>query len=681
MSEPPSSPSNSESDIKAEQRLTITNTATELAKQGKFQAAVECLNTIGEGFNVDAEANYVMAVCLRKLGNNDKAIEHLNIVLLIDSNYVRAHQELGHIYLSQDKHVLAVEAYEKAVQQDSALIASWRNLVALYTKKNQLDKLSHAQRQLHQLEQLPPALQAVKSHINRGNLDIADDICRHYLQQNKQDIEAMRLLAAIATEVKVLDDAEFILESATGFAPDHIGARYDYSNVLLKRQKFAAAHDIAQQLCELRPDELQFKILLAATTTAVGDTQKGIELYKQLINNDLDSAPLFLLLGHAQKTLGDLSGAISSYQSLYSFIPDFGDAFWSLANTKTYRFSDQEIAHMQDYKDRPDTSDTDKVHFNFALGKALEDRQQYEHAFAAYEAGNALNKALLKYQSTEISKRVDYQIKRCTPTLFEKFSGKGCMSPEPIFILGLPRSGSTLLEQILASHSQVDGTLELPNILNLVHRLQGREKVKADQEPPYPMLLSNLDPNYLARFGEQYIQETKSFRQGAPLFIDKMPNNFLHIGLIKLILPNAKIIDARREPMACCFSNFKQLFAEGQEFTYGLSDIGDYYRNYVRMMSHWEEVLPGHVLRVQHEDVIDDLETQVRRVLDFCGLTFEESCLEFYKTKRNIRTPSSEQVRQPIYTSSLAQWRNFEAHLSPLVNALGDEILATSSFK
>jgi len=260
--------------------------------------------------------------------------------------------------------------------------------------------------------------------------------------------------------------------------------------------------------------------------------------------------------------------------------------------------------------------------------------------------------------------------------LFEQLNEVGHEDSAPIFIVGLPRAGSTLLEQILASHSQVDGTLELPNIISLVHRLQGRELVKVGDENRYPKILAELEHDLFAKFGEQYINDTKIFRQGARYFIDKMPNNFLHIGLIKLMLPNAKVVDARRHPMSCCFSGFKQLFAEGQEFTYGLHEVGSYYKDYVRIMDHWDEVLPGFVLRVQHEDVVNDLETQVRRILDFCDLPFEESCLEFYKTERNVRTPSSEQVRQPIYKTGLEQWRNFEQHLSPLIEALGPDVLA-----
>lgn len=654
----------------------IIQNALSLAKTGRYQEAINSLGAMGESLMLNAEALYIQAVCLRKLGNNPEAVDTLEQVMQLDASYIHAYQEMGHIFVSERRAEKAIAAFEAAVGADPAMLPSWRALVTLFEQSGDQEKLANAQHQVGQLEKLAPQLHAVKSQLNRGKLEAADEICRAYLQQNKTDVEAMRLLAAIAVEVKILDDAEFILESALEFSPDHIGVRFDYSNVLLKRQKFGAAHKIAQALCQIKPDDVQFRSLLASTTTGVGETAKGIKLYEQLIDDVEDMQQCYLLLGHAQKTQGDIDAAVVSYKKLYQYQPDFGDAFWSLANTKTYSFTDAEIAHIEDYRARDTTADIDKVHFNFALGKALEDRKDFDAAFKAYEEGNQVNKVLLKYQSSEIVKRVDAQIKRCDQAFFEKVKSLGCDASDPIFVLGLPRSGSTLLEQIIASHSQVDGTLELPNILSLVHRLQGRKKVKIDEEAPYPKILNDLESDYFTQFGQQYIDETRVFRKDAPLFIDKMPNNFLHIGLIKAMLPNAKIIDARRHPMACCFSNFKQLFAEGQEFTYGLREVGEYYQQYLRVMDHWDAVLPEFVLRVQHEDVVDDLETQVRRILEFCGLEFEQSCLEFYKTERNIRTPSSEQVRQPIYKTGLEQWRNFEPHLQPLIDGLGSEVLA-----
>ena len=311
------------------------------------------------------------------------------------------------------------------------------------------------------------------------------------------------------------------------------------------------------------------------------------------------------------------------------------------------------------------------MYLNFALGKAYEDRRDYDAAFDHYARGNALKKSQSRYDADDMSTDLEGQRRICTADFFEKRAGVGYDAPDPIFIVGLPRAGSTLLEQILSSHSQIDGTLELPNVLSLSQNLRRRARKHGTT---YPDNLADLTPDELATFGRTYIDETRVHRQKAPLFIDKMPNNFRHLGLIKLMLPNAKIIDARRHPMACCFSAWKQLFAEGQEFSYDLTDIGRYYADYVRLMDHWDEVLPGFVLRVSHEDVVDDLEGQVRRMLEFCGLPFEEACLEFHQTERDVRTPSSEQVRQPIYRGGLEVWRNFAPRLLPLKDALGKDV-------
>jgi hypothetical protein len=402
--------------------------------------------------------------------------------------------------------------------------------------------------------------------------------------------------------------------------------------------------------------------------------------------------------------------------------PNYGDAYWSLANLKTYRFSDAEIARMRQEESNRRTQPIDRYHLCFALGKALEDRGDYAESFRYYEQGNALKKATSHYRPESTERNARLQMEVCTTEFFAARRGVGCQAPDPIFIVGLPRSGSTLIEQILASHSQVEGTMELAEIPRLVHHLNGREM--SDSEPRYPRVLASLTPDQLKAFGADYLARTRIYRGGAtslnaptrrsaahhggahqpdhaaaqpgaapqpghavqpvaaatdarlidtvrPFFIDKMPNNFRHIGLIHLILPNARIIDARREPMACCFSNFKQLFASGQEFTYSLEDIGRYYRSYVELMQHWDAVLPGKILRVQHEDVVADLEGNVRRLLDFCGLDFEPACLEFYKTERSVRTASSEQVRRPIFKEGLDQWRHFEPWLGPLRSALG----------
>ena len=330
---------------------------------------------------------------------------------------------------------------------------------------------------------------------------------------------------------------------------------------------------------------------------------------------------------------------------------------------------------MREQERAADIGAEDRYHLCFALGKALEDRGDYAESFGYYRRGNALKRAELRFKIEPLERNARLQTAVCTREFFAARRDSGCDSGEPIFIVGLPRSGSTLLEQILASHSQVEGTTELPNILRFVAELQGRDP--DTQEPRYPAILERLTPADFRRLGEKYLADTRAYRTGKPRFIDKMPNNFRHIGLIHLILPNARIIDARREPMACCFSNFKQLFASGQEFTYDIEDIARYYRSYVQLLRHWDDALPGKVLRIQYEDVVEDLEGNVRRILDFCGLPFEPACLAFHKTERSVRTASSEQVRRPIFKDGLDQWRHFEPWLGSLRSALGDLVPAT----
>jgi tetratricopeptide (TPR) repeat protein len=431
------------------------------------------------------------------------------------------------------------------------------------------------------------------------------------------------------------------------------------------------------------PFELEDYLTLAATACAgLGEHELAVALYRQLLAASPGAAHLHLLLGHSLKTVGRQKETIESYREAAAVRPGFGDAYWSLANLKTYRFSQEEIARMRAEEAAAATGPVDRYHLCFALGKAFEDRQEYGESWRYYERGNTLKRAESHYRPEIDETNTRKQIEVCTARFFaERASASasaGVPDPDPIFVLGLPRSGSTLIEQILASHSQVEGTRELPDIPSLVLELQGRQPDLLN--PRYPGVLAELEPEDFRRLGERYMTGTRAYRKGKagtppPFFIDKMPNNFRHIGLIHIMMPNAKIIDVRREPMACCFSNLKQLFAVGQEFSYSIEDIARYYRTYLDLMSHWDEVLPGRVLRVSYEDVVGDLEGNVRRILKFCGLEFEPACVEFHKTERSVRTASSEQVRLPIFREGLSQWRNYEPWLAPLEDALGDALI------
>ncbi len=403
-----------------------------------------------------------------------------------------------------------------------------------------------------------------------------------------------------------------------------------------------------------------------------GDYDSALDMFDRVLER-LPGDPVTLTSkGHAYKTRGDYNDAVDAYQLALASNPEHGEAFYSLANLKVYNFSDDEIARMSGQDANSNLSHLDRIYISFALGKAYEDNDDFETSFRYYEQGNRLKKAQSTYKASQMTEDLQAQREVCTPDLFERRAGTGHAAPDPVFVVGLPRSGSTLLEQILSSHSQVDGTLELPNILSLSQRL--RRRARQGAAGAYPAVLNELSDEEFEKFGREYIEDTRIHRQNAPFFVDKMPNNFRHIGLIHMILPNAKIIDARRNPMSCCFSGYKQLFAEGQEFTYDLEDVGRYYRDYVELMDHWDAVLPGKVLRVQYEDVVADIESQVRRILEYCDLEFETSCVDFYRTERSVRTPSSEQVRQPIFTSGLDYWRNYEPWLGPMKAALGEVV-------
>lgn len=616
----------------------------------------------------DGEALYIAAVAARYLNQFDIASEYLSRLHRVMPEYGRAWQEEGHLALAAGDKSKALEGFSRATRFNPALGASWREQAKLLAEMGRTAEAQAATAQLDRIAQLPQELLAVTNNLHEGRLLRAEEICRHFLRNNPKNVEGMRLLAKIGIELGILDDAEFLLESAVVFEPENIQLQLDYTDVLRRRQKFDEARDQAKALNQREPGNPMFQSRLAIESMQTGDYQLALKLFDSVLEKLPRDPATLTSKGHALKTLGQSSEAIESYRAAIAAKPDHGDAHYALANLKTYRFEDAEIDAMRTQTERADLAFMDRVHLSFALGKALEDRGDYEASFKHYDEGNALKRAQTRYSADAMTRELAAQKEACTVDLFDKHAGSGHHATDPIFILGLPRAGSTLLEQILASHSQIDGTLELPNILALAHRLRGK---RAGQSR-YPQILHDLTADQLAKFGEQFIADTQIHRQGAPFFIDKMPNNFRHIGLIHLILPNAKIIDARRAPMDCCFSGFKQLFAEGQEFTYGLHEVGRYYADYVDLMDHWDAVLPGKVLRVQHEDVLDDLEGQTRRMLEFIGVPFEQACLDFHKTERAVRTASSEQVRQPINRKGQDAWKPFEPWLDPLKQALAD---------
>lgn len=566
--------------------------------------------------------------------------------------------------------------FYQASQINPALLSAWQALLPIYEKQQQKEAAALCRQHIEQLQSLPKPILAATDLLNDGNIAAADQICRQYLQQNKHSMHGLLLLAEIALALKAVTEAEFILETCTELDKQHLEAKYQLFKVYSKLGKFEQALALAEQLLLNDKNSPRYQVAQATALVGVGQLEQAIAIYESLNEkakasgaansaNKLD-ANVFLLLGHAYKTQGNIQASVKAYQEAYTLASFYGDAYWSLANTKTYVFSNNEIQTMLEGVSKNNVGVTDKVHIHFALGKAFEDSKNFADSFHHYEQGNALQRTQISYSSDKHTQFVNNQIAAFTPQRVKQLQGNGHNSGAPIFIVGMPRAGSTLLEQILASHSQVDGTMELHEVLGLASKLSKGQTDKA----AYPFNLHTIDKSYFKAFGEQFIANTQVYRQGGMYFIDKMPNNYMHIGLIKLILPDAKIIDARREAMACCFSGFKQLFGEGQEFSYSLEDIALYYNNYVKLMDHWQQVFPNEILLVQHEEVVHNTEVQIRRILAFCGLEFEQACVDFHQNKRAVKTPSAQQVRQPIYTAGLEQWKHFEAFLDVLESKL-----------
>jgi tetratricopeptide (TPR) repeat protein len=635
-------------------------------------AAAALLATVPENRDV----LYLLALAQRHRRDLADALTTLDRLERHHPRYARLYQERGLCYVAMKDAPRAIAAFSRAVEINPALPASFDMLAGLHRLTGDNEIAESAAAEATKLRALPPAVLDATGLFAEGEIVAAEKTVRAFLLTHGDHIEAMRLLARIGAALGVLDDAEILLAAVLARAPDYTAARHDYACVLIERHKHMDAREQLELLLSRDSGSRLYRTLYASATVGLGRQEEAAALFRQLIAETPAGArelpELHLSVAHALKTLGRRDEAIDSYRAAIAARPDFGDAYWSLANLKTFKFTDEDIAQAQKIEASAATSPVDRYHLCFALGKAFEDRADFAASWGYYERGNALKRQESRYRPEIIERNTANQKAFCSAEFFADRKGWGVASDEPIFIVGLPRSGSTLIEQILASHSQVEGTQELADIPRIVLDLQGRDPDL--DNPRYPAILGELPADVFVKLAENYLRDTALYRTGKPRFIDKMPNNFRHIGLIHLMFPNARIIDARREPMACCLSNLKQLFAQGQEFAYSIDDIARYYTTYLDLMAHWDAVLPGRVLRVFHEDVVADLEGNVHRILDFCGLPFEPSCVEYYKTKRSIRTASSEQVRRPIFREGLDQWRHFEQWLAPLRDALGDAI-------
>jgi tetratricopeptide (TPR) repeat protein len=584
-----------------------------------------------------AVAHYEQGLALAAAGRGDEAIRALRTVVRLKPDHPDAWRVLADHLMAIGDTAGADAAYARHIQ------CSTRN----------------------------PLLQQAAAAMLENDIPTAEAVLKNHLKQVPTDVPAIRMLAEVAMRCGQEEDAERLLVRCLELAPTFAAARYNYATLLHRRNKAAEALVEAERLLAIDANNPSYRNICAVILSRVGEVKRSSQMYAQLLREYPANAKVWLSFGHVLKTEGRQDEGIDTYRKSIALDPTLGEAYWSLANLKTFRFTAADLAAMHAQLADPRLEDLSRVHFHFALGKAYEDAGDYAASFEHYALGNELHRTSLRYDAKLNTARMARLQTIFTREYFQQHAGSGYDAPDPIFIVGMPRAGSTLVEQILSSHSAVEGTSELPDIIAMAKGL--RDRAGSDEIGTYSAVLASLGADELRALGEQYLRRTRIYRKTERrLFIDKMPNNFLHIGMIQSILPNAKIIDARRHPLGCCFSNFKQFYARGHRFSYGLSDIGRYYRDYVHLMAHFDAELPGRIHRVVYERMVEDTETEVRRLLDYCGLPFEAGCLRFFENERPVRTASSEQVRKPIYREGLDQWRHYEPWLEPLKVALGD---------
>jgi tetratricopeptide (TPR) repeat protein len=612
----------------------------------------------------------ILGTAQRLLGHLGEALAILEPLSLAQPRSAHTFFELGMALTELGRDDAALKALRRAVYLDADLPDAWRTIGDLLTARSDVNGADAAYAQHLKSSTKDPRLMVAAAALCENDIPQAESRLRQHLKSYPTDVAAIRMLAEVAGRIGRYEDAETLLTRALELAPSFSGARHNYALVLQRQNRYAEALAQTELLIAAEPRDIGHRNLKAVVLAKIGDYPQSLEIYANVLARHPNQPKIWSSYGHALASAGRQEEAIAAYRRRIELEPDHGEAYWSLANLKTFRFSEAEFADMGERLKKPNLSDADRAQLHFAIAKACEDAAHYSESFEHYRLGNALRLAQEGYDADRTTRHVERSKQLLAAEFFAARAGRGSPAPDPIFIVGLPRAGSTLIEQILASHSSVEGTMELPNIMNIVAQLRKSGK---DTGAKYPEVLAGLSPDECRGLGEQYLAETRIQRHSAkPFFIDKMPNNFLHIGLIRLALPNAKIIDARRHPMACCFSGFKQNFANGQRFTYSLMHLGRYYRDYVELMAHFDAALPGAVHRVIYEQLVEDTERVVRDLLDYCGLPFEAACLRFYDNDRPVRTASAQQVRKPIFRDGIDQWRHFEQWLAPLKESLGE---------
>lgn len=632
--------------------------------------AIQQLDEILEVAAGHPAALRLLATARLTQGNVAGALDILIPLTQQQPNWAVLHVDLGVALGRAGRGQQAIEALRKTVALKPDLPQAWRALGDHLMAAGEQDAADAAYASHVRYSTHDPRLMEAAVALAEERIPQAEALLREHLKQAPTDVAAIRMFAEVAARVGRNEDALNLLARCLELAPGFHAARQHYALLLHRSNQPAQALVEIERLLAAQPDHPGGRNLKAVVLCRIGDYEPAIRLYGDLLEQYPGHAKVWVSYGHALKTAGHADRAIDAYRQGLALEPSFGEVWWSLANLKTFRFGVDDLDAMRQLLARTDLAKDDRLHLEFAVGKALEDTGEYAASFRHYAHGNALRRAQLHYSADDTQARVRHICERYTRDFFAARVDAGSQAHDPIFVVGLPRAGSTLIEQILSSHSQVEGTMELPEVTSITRVL--RQQGDVDSALPYHGALAALDADGLRALGERYLAHTRIQRKTTALrFIDKMPNNFLHIGLIHLMLPNAKIIDARRHPLACGFSAFKQHFARGQNFSYDLAEMGRYYHDYVALMAHFDAVLPGRIHRVLYERMIEDTEGEVRRMLDYCGLPFEVSCLRFFQNPRPVRTASSQQVRQPIYRDGVDHWRHYAEWLGPLKSALG----------
>ncbi len=639
----------------------------DLINEGKADQAVAVCREAVDTNPYDVNMVALLGATLCKTRQVEEAEKYLKQAIDLAPTFAKPHEDLGRLLVGLNRPDDAVGYLQTATRLSPKEEKAFFELGKALAMAGRGKEADEAFERSFDLNPVRKALAMAADHQREGRLKEAERACRDVIREHPDNVDALRLLGITLMRQGRIDEAESRLRRAVAIAPDFVGAMLDLGHSLKEQNQFAEAIEWLRKVIQLEPTNFQAPFMLGSTLSAAALTYEALEAYERVLELRPNHPGARLGLAHVLKTIGRQDEAVEAYRECIELRPNNGETYWSLANLKTYRLSDEDIETMESKLDDEEVDDESRFNLQFALAKAYEDRGDFEKAWGYYADGNAGRRAVEIYDPVQTEVTNDALIDVFGKELFEKHTAVGDPDPSPIFVLGLPRSGSTLIEQILASHSMVEGTSEL-HYLGQVASSLNRNRADGIN---YPEAVRELGAKHFAMLGQDYLRRAQLHRtEGAPRFVDKMPNNFPSVGLIHLILPNAKIIDARRYPLDSCLSCFRQLFARGQTFTYDLTDIGEYFLQYQRMMDHWHEVLPGRVLTVQYEDMVTDFDNQVRRLIDYCELPWEDACASFYETDRPVRTASSEQVRQPVYTKSIHFWRNHEAHLGELIEVL-----------